>query len=153
MEREQFSIGATAAVCGLSTKTIRYYEEIGLIPPPKRRNRAARTGGNRVYDAADIRRLRFIRSGRVLGLSIEDLSELLSLSEGKGCPGAQPEYRTKLERHLRIIDERVRHLLGLKTLIEELLSRSGGLGGSCGCAASGKSVGILRDRPQKALRL
>jgi MerR family copper efflux transcriptional regulator len=132
MSREHLSIGQAAEASGLTVTTIRYYEGIGLIPQARRGNRAARTGGNRLYDADDLRRLRFIRTGRLLGLGLEDIGEMLALAEGSGCPGARPEYREKLKGHLRTIDERIGHLLGLKAAIQELLS-AGSLAGRCGC--------------------
>lgn len=132
MSRGHLSIGEAAEASGLTVKAIRYYEGIGLIPRARRANRSARTGGNRLYDTDDLRRLRFIRTGRLLGLGLDDIGEMLALTEGGGCPGARPEYREKLEGHLRTIDERIGHLLGLKVAIRELLS-AGSLAGRCGC--------------------
>jgi DNA-binding transcriptional MerR regulator len=145
MSGGHLSIGAAAEASGLTVKTIRYYEGIGLIPRARRGNRSARTGGNRLYDAGDLRRLRFIRTGRLLGLGLDDIGEMLAFTEGGGCPGARPEYREKLEGHLRTIDDRIGHLLGLKAAIRELLS-AGSLAGRCGClgpsATAGATAGV-----------
>lgn len=116
------SIGDAAKAAGLTVKTIRYYEEIGLIPKAGRTNGGAHTGGNRVYTEADVGRLRFIHHARLFGLALADIRELLALADSKGCPGKQPVYRKIFGRHLREIDERVRHLLGLRTAINDLVS-------------------------------
>ncbi len=122
MGGKTFSIGQAAEASGLPVKTIRYYEEIGLIPQAMRTNGSARGGGHRIYSDADVGRLRFIHHARLFGLSLADIRELLALAEGKGCPSRQPEYRKILRRHLDEIDERVRHLLGLRAAIERLMS-------------------------------
>lgn len=117
-----YSIGKAAKAARLSVKTIRYYEEIGLIPKAHRTNGGARTGGHRLYTGADLGRLRFIGNARLFGLGLPDVRELLALADGKGCPSRQPEYRGILQRHVRAIDERINHLLGLRTAIQALLS-------------------------------
>ncbi len=122
MPERTFSIGAAAAASGLNSKTIRYYEQIGLIPPARRGNRAARTGGNRVYCEADVDRLRFIRNARLLGLALDDVRDLLAAAHG-GCPGEQPLYHEKLTEHLQAIDDRIGRLLALRRAVEHLMSR------------------------------
>ncbi len=122
MDGRTFAIGEAAAASGLPVKTIRYYEEIGLIPQATRTNGGVRGSGRRIYNGADVGRLRFIHHARLFGLSLADIRELLALAEGKGCPSRQPEYWNILRRHLHEIDERVRHLLGLRAAIESLMS-------------------------------
>src|SRR5713101_856933 len=114
MGGKTFSIGEAAATSGLPVKTIRYYEEIGLIPHAMRTNRSLHGGSHRIYGDADVGRLRFIQHARLFGLSLAEIRELLALANGKGCPSRQPEYRKILGRHLHGIDERVGHLLGLR---------------------------------------
>lgn len=67
------NVGEAASRCGLPVKTIRYYEEIGLVVPGRRVN------GYRAYDAADVYKLQFLQRARSLGFSIEDCRSLLSL--------------------------------------------------------------------------
>lgn len=122
MDARSYKIGDAANSSGLTVKTIRYYEQIGLIPKARRRNSAARTGGNRVYGENDLGRLRFIVHARLLGLSLAEIRQLLAVADGKGCPSTQPEYQEILRRHLDEIDERVDHLLGLRATLESLLS-------------------------------
>lgn len=57
MTSREYSIGDAAKASGLTVKTIRYYEAIGLIPKAARHNSGAHTGGNRVYSEADVGRL------------------------------------------------------------------------------------------------
>lgn len=131
------SIGDAAKASGLTVKTIRYYEEIGLIPKAGRTNGGARTGGHRVYNEAEVGRLSFIRHARLFGLRLSDVRELLALADGKGCPSRQPEYQKILRRHLHEIDERVRHLRGLRTAINDLVSPPRQRKGQCSWSTCG----------------
>lgn len=151
MDGITFSIGKAAEASGLTAKTIRYYEEIGLIPRARRSNSTARTGGNRKFREADIDRLRFIRHARMLDLRLDDIADLLALTQ-HGCPGSQPEYRQTLERHLQTIEEQVQHLLGLRAAIRQLLARKGANCGDgdvrTGCGCMGKAE--LRTAPAES---
>ena len=89
-----FSIGKLAQVSNCKVTTIRYYEEIGLLPEPYR------TAGNqRQYRQPDLLRLRFIRHARELGFDLPAIKELLSLSGGseKGCQTADDIARKQLQ--------------------------------------------------------
>ena len=123
MEERGFSIGNAAERTGLSVKTIRYYEEIGLIPKARRHDGSTHTGGNRVYSEIDIGRLRFIHHARLIDLGLDDIRELLGIVDADGCPGDQPEFQRILERHRADIDGRITHLLGLRKKIEGMMSR------------------------------
>ena len=122
MAARSYKIGDVANSSGLTVKTIRYYEQIGLIPKAPRRNSGARTGGNRVYGESDLGRLRFIGHARLLGLGLAEIRQLLDVADGKGCPSTQPEYQEILKRHLAETDDRINHLLGLRAALEGLLS-------------------------------
>ena len=75
---EPIRIGALAEMSGCSVPTIRYYEEVGLIPPASRRS-----SGHRVYDADAVQLLAFIRRCRDFGFTIQQTRALVSLSHGK----------------------------------------------------------------------
>lgn len=70
------TIGKLAAYSGCKVQTIRYYEHIGLLPPPPRS-----VGNHRVYGPEHVRRLAFIRHGRELGFPLDAIRELLALSD------------------------------------------------------------------------
>ena len=119
-------IGEAAQASGLTVRTIRYYEKIGLIPKAQRRNRmgAPVTGGDRVYDEGDVGKLRFIRHARLVDLSLAEIRELLNIADKAGCPSEHPAYNDVLNRHLRKIDESINHLLGLRTVVQNLVNRT-----------------------------
>ena len=77
--RAGFTIGALSAATGCNIETIRYYERVGLMPPPPRT-----AGGYRLYDESGSRRLRFIRRARELGFDLDEIRGLLKLSGGSG---------------------------------------------------------------------
>lgn len=116
MPANHLRIGAVARACGVSIDTIRYYEREGLIPPPRRR-----ASGYRDYDHSAVRRLRFIRSAKDLGFSLDDIRELLALSADRehGVRGVKQRARARLA----MIDERLRRLKdmrdGLQALVED----------------------------------
>ncbi len=70
------AIGALSKQTGVNIETIRYYERIGLIPPPPRTD-----SGRRLYGAEDVRRLTFIRHVRDLGFDIAAIKTMLALQE------------------------------------------------------------------------
>jgi len=121
-----YSIGEAARASGLTTKTIRYYEQIGLIPRALRHNSesAPHTGGDRVYGDVDVARLRFIHHARLLDLTLSDVRELVTIADRAGCPSEHPRYGGVLKRHLHDIDERINHLLGLRHSVAKLLHPS-----------------------------
>ena len=73
---EKLTIGKLAGATGTKVETIRYYEQVGLLPAP------ARSAGNyRTYESAHLRRLSFIRRARDLGFSIDQVRELMGLAD------------------------------------------------------------------------
>lgn len=120
------TIGDLARRTGTKVNTIRFYEEIRLMPP------AARTaGGRRTYREDDFRRLSFIRHGRELGFSIEEVRSLIALSE-------QPDQDCKeaarlARRHLHGIGERIAQLEKMRMDLERVAnSCDGGRVAQCG---------------------
>jgi len=78
------TIGDLANETGVRTRTIRFYEEKGLLPRPRRSE-----SGYRLYSEQDIKLLRLIRSARSLGLSIRDVGALLAMAEHNSCGAFQ----------------------------------------------------------------
>ncbi len=98
---------------GVSAKTIRYYESVGVMPPPRR-------GENnyRQYDAADVERLRFIASARGLGIALKDIAEILAARDD----GIAPCDRVLdvLSHQLTEIDRRIADLLTLREVLQTI---------------------------------
>ncbi len=95
---------------GVSARTIRYYEAIGLLPPP------ARAENNyRQYSEADVERLRLIAGARRLNLSLEEIREILALRDRREAP-----CRVLLDRLERKADEIAERIRELKRLEREL---------------------------------
>lgn len=118
-------IGDLAAATGTKVNTIRFYEDIGLMP------RAARTASNRrTYSPSDISRLAFIRHGRDLGFSIDEVRSLMNLSShpDRDCADASAIAR----RHLRDVEERLTRLELLRAELTRIAdSCEGGLTADC----------------------
>jgi DNA-binding transcriptional MerR regulator len=93
-------IGELAARTGTTTKTIRYYESIGLIPEPRRT-----PGGYRIYDGTAIDRLRFVREAQASGLTLTEIQSILELKDA-GNTTCQ-HTRALLRRRLTALDTQI----------------------------------------------
>jgi DNA-binding transcriptional MerR regulator len=91
-----YQIGEVAGNVGLSLRTIRYYEEIGLATPSGRTD-----GGFRLYTESDIQRLRLIRAIKPLGMSLEMMNELLECADRLSSSGIDDPGET--ERRLEAV--------------------------------------------------
>jgi DNA-binding transcriptional MerR regulator len=105
-----YRIGELAAKVGVTERTIRYYEERGLLDSVKRLD-----GGQRVYTDDDVRRLKFIQKLKVLGLSLAEMQELETLY-GRHHTNAKvlPRLIELLDAHLTTVSERLRELAALR---------------------------------------
>ena len=106
------NIGQAAERAGLPVKTLRYYEEIGLVAPDRQPN------GYRDYGEADVHKLRFLQRARGLGFSIEDCRALLSLYEDRNRASADVK-RLALAR-IDDIDRKLEELKGLRATLDSL---------------------------------
>ncbi|NKB54435.1 MAG: MerR family transcriptional regulator [Rhizobiaceae bacterium] len=111
-----YSIGELARRTGVKIPTIRYYEQMGLMEPPERSS-----GNQRRYTQHGLERLSFIRHARQLGLSIEDIRELVDLSQRPERPCH--EAHQIAARHLENLQARIAKL---KKLEKELKRITGG---------------------------
>lgn len=156
VEQATYSIGEAAEASGVSIKAIRYYEEIRLIPKVDRRANGPHGSGHRVFSVSDVGRLKFIHHVRLLGLSLAEVRELIAIAEEHGCPGNRPEYRDVFARYLRTINERIDHLLQLRTTIEELMSADPSAGSractweTCGCMEPSEAPKTSSAAPDEA---
>ena len=104
------SISEVVARTGLSARTIRYYEELGLLPGVRRR-----AGGRRVYGHDELERLRFIQRVKALGLTLAEVKELDAVYAIGGSTRAMLEHLDRLlERHLADLDQRIGDLWALR---------------------------------------
>jgi Cu(I)-responsive transcriptional regulator len=111
-----FSIGELARATGTKVETIRYYERIGLLPPP------ARTGGNyRAYAQLHLDRLSFIRRGRDLGFSLDDVRELLRLSDDRQRPCGEIDQIAR--GHLAEVERKLADLAMLRGELRQLIDQ------------------------------
>lgn len=108
-------IGALARESGVAIDTIRYYEKIGLLPPPPRS-----AGGQRLYPPAVAARLGFIRRARALGFSLEDIRGLLRLADGDPAPCAEVAARAGHQREA--IRARIAALQAMEAALARLLA-------------------------------
>jgi len=98
---------------GLSARTLRYYEEMGLLPGVRRRGEGR--GGRRVYGADELERLRFIQRLKALGLSLAEIKELNAIYAIKGSTSAMlGRLEDLLDGHLSELDARIRALMDLR---------------------------------------
>jgi MerR family copper efflux transcriptional regulator len=124
-----FTIGALAKAAGVTTPTIRYYEEIGLLPPAPRT-----AGGQRSYDDDDLGRLTFIKQCRDFGFGIDQVRVLLELSTStnRDCV----ETRDIAQLHLDEVRRKLGELHLLERRLESFVTRcnvacAGGPGQDC----------------------
>lgn len=97
------TIGALSREAGVGIETIRYYERIGLLPPPRRAE-----SGYRHYNDDDIGWLRFVKRGRELGFSIDEIRTLLQLAAQPEQPCAEADRLVR--EHLAEVEQRIADL-------------------------------------------
>ena len=106
----QYRIGELAARVGLTERTIRYYEELGLLESVKRLE-----GGVRVYTDDDVRRLKYIRKLKTLGLSLQEMLELENMyRRHRSNRTVLPRLLELLDSHLGTLNERTNELQALR---------------------------------------
>ena len=130
------TIGSLGKRTGTKVQTIRYYEQIGLMPEPGRTE-----GGQRRYGDAEVDRLSFIRHARQLGFSLEAIRELLDLSDNpdRSCSEADSIAR----RQLKQVELRMDRLKALRTELKRMIQECSG-----GKTADCKVLVVLRDHSE-----
>lgn len=119
------TIGSLARKTGAKVQTIRYYEQIGLMPEPGRTE-----GGQRRYGDDELDRLAFIRHARQLGFSLEAIRELLDLSDHPDRPCHEADAIAR--RQLKQVEQRLARLEALRTELKRMVHEcSGGQTADC----------------------
>ena len=114
------NVGTAARRSGLPAKTIRYYEDIGLISSARRDN------GYRDYSMREVHELRFIARARRLGFSVEECRHLLELYRDK--ERASSEVREAALSHVATIRAKIRELQAMEHTLTDLIERCAGDG-------------------------
>lgn len=118
MAQQTFSIGELAKATATKAETIRYYERIGLLPKP------GRTAGNyRSYSTGHLGRLSFVRRARDLGFSIEQVRDLLGLSDQGDRPCKAVDAIAR--QHLTEVNRKIRDLQALRRELDSLIGQCG----------------------------
>ncbi len=107
------NIGQAETLTGLPAKTIRYYEEIGLVVPARQGN------GYRDYGETDVHKLAFLHRARGLGFSVEECRTLLSLYQDRHRASA--DVKTIAEGHLARIESKIAELQSLRRTLAHLI--------------------------------
>lgn len=121
LSNEQFmQISDLAEQLGITARTIRLYEKIGLVNPPKRTE-----GGVRYYDKSDIKRFKFVLKLKTLGISLEEMKELADIytREDKIPEKIMPRLIELLDSHLKNIRQKVVTLKSLETEMDAFRKR------------------------------
>lgn len=130
------TIGTLSKKTGTKVQTIRYYEQIGLMPEPGRTE-----GGQRRYDNAQLDRLSFIRHSRQLGFSLDAIRELLDLSDQPNRPCEEVDAIAR--RQLKQVEQRMARLKALRTELKRMVHECSG-----GRTADFKVLEVLRDHSE-----
>ncbi len=112
------NIGAVSKAAGVPVKTIRYYEDVGLIRPLRSDN------GYRSFRDSDVHKLRFLGRARALGFSMADCRALLQLYEDDARTSA--EVREIARNHLDEIDQKITDLTAMRATLAELVQSCAG---------------------------
>ena len=113
------NIGRLSGLTGVTAKTIRYYESIGLIPEPPRK-----PNGYRDYGDSDVEVLRFVSKARLLGFPLKDVTQLLSLLQDRDRSSA--EVKALTESHIADIEQRIEELQSVRRTLLDLSQRCHG---------------------------
>jgi len=117
--QDLFTIGHLARATGTKVETVRYYERIGVLPEPARTG----TGNYRAYTAGHLGRLSFIRRARDLGFSLDQVRELLDLSDQKGRPCEAVDAIAR--EHLAEVTRKIRDLQALRKELDSIIGQCG----------------------------
>jgi Cu(I)-responsive transcriptional regulator len=130
---KDFSIGQIARDAGIKVQTIRYYEQIGLIPPARRSS-----GNQRQYTPTHLELLKFIRHSRALGFSLDEVRELLTLREAPQRPCDEVDEIAR--RHLLDVEQKIAQLVSLQGELNNMIGQCAG-----GTVSSCRIIEVLSD--------
>lgn len=112
------NIKSVSIATGLPTKTIRYYEEVGLVRPSRQAN------GYRVFSENDVHKLAFLARSRSLGFPVESCRSLLALYDDQARASA--DVKAIAEQHLAEIDQKLAELGAMRETLNTLVRSCAG---------------------------
>ena len=118
-------IGELAKRADVSTQTIRYYEEIGIVPEPERT-----ASGYRDYDKSALERLQFIRAAQAVSLSLGEIREIIAFRDRGQTPCAH--VTDLMDQRVRTLSEHISELEQMRTELQNLLEKAKTLPDGCG---------------------
>ena len=128
---------------GLPSRTVRYYDRIGLVSADERS-----PAGYRLYSSEEEGKLRFIRQAKALGLSLEEIRRLMAAAERGCCGEVIPELERLLDEKVAEIDARIAELTAFR---DRLVAYGAGKRPGCGCRGHGAFCGCLEDVPEASV--
>ena len=134
----EHTVKDTAARVGLPSRTLRYYDRIGLVCPPRT------ASGYRIYRPQDEGKLRFIRQAKTLGFSLEEIRELMEVAEQGSCTEVFPQVRRLLDEKIAAI---AAQMVDLAAFRDHLVAYRAGHESGCGCEGHSAFCGCLNDAP------
>lgn len=115
---DTYPIGTLSQLSGVNIETIRYYEKVGLLPAARRRG-----NGYRQYDDSSVERLAFVRRGRELGFTTDEIRELLALAHHPDQPCSNADRMTR--SHLEAIEGKIRDLRRMRRALRHVVDCHG----------------------------
>ncbi len=119
--RPLLQIGEIARITGFSTKTLRYYEEVGLVKPTARTE-----GGYRLYGESELAQIEFIKRAKLIGLTLKEIKELLDLAAEDARDKALSRLEELLEARVVEIERQVLALSEFRDVFRGYILSEGG---------------------------
>ena len=136
-----YRISEAARATGFSVSALRFYEQVGVVVPERTAT------GYRSYGEDDLESLRFVARGKQLGLSLEEINELLDLLDDEECEPVQTRIRHLVGERITQAQERVAELVGFTAQLQEAAARlgvhtpDGDCDDRCGCRSDPGKTG------------
>ena len=110
----KLTIGKVASAAEVNVETIRFYQRRGILAEPPKK-----LGGLRYYNEDAIEQIRFIKRAQTLGFSLDEVSGLLALQKTNACAATHDAA----EKKLKIVEDRIRDLKRIRTILKELIGQ------------------------------
>jgi MerR family copper efflux transcriptional regulator len=112
----KYSIGEISRLTGLNAKTLRFYEEQGVIKSAEREE-----NGYRVFDEENLEEIRLIKNARDLGLPLTEIKKLTVGCENGDCQHSKEYVQNNIERYVKLLTERIKQMENLKSRMKDMI--------------------------------